>query len=393
MELKKQEHDLQFSIWFIASIFLHIILIILFLFWYFQTSLERILLKKHPEKNQKKLTPQELLQLKKEEARKNTTLWKDLKKPEKKEDLQYTLIPGRQAVTEPIPEDAKKDSEQQKEKQPIEPTAKKTEQKKEEVQISEQKAVPQKEHLPESKPDIEIKELQQEQPEQKPIKKSKKRPSWSPIQEKINQQKSAQNKEEKPQAVHQNLPTKTTEERHDDLKEKLLKEARLKTEQLIQEAKDQIAIAESQATQKTTTSNPTIVKNKITLKDLQLGFSKFMQEGNNDILLQKGNTNQSPDAQSLRLITYQQQLGRTIVEAVRTHHQYHLVQHIMGLRPQFTITIERSGKLNNFILISSCGNELFDKILSESIQSVRLYPALPQHIKGDTFSQTWVFMH
>lgn len=389
MELKRQEQDLQFSIWFIASIFLHILLLILFLFWYFHTSLERILLKKNPEKNQKKLTDQELLQLKKEEARKDTILWKDLKMPEKKEDLQYTLIPGRQAVTEPTPENKQKDSEQPKEKQPTESITKQIEPKKEEQKTSEQKTVQAKEDLPEPKQDVEPKEYKQEQKKEKSHKKSKKRPSWSPIQEKINQEQAFQKSDIKAPVI----PQKTTEERHDDLKEKLLKEAKLKTEQLIQDAKNQIAIAESQAAQKTNTNNPTIVKNKITLKDLQLGFSKFMQEGNNDILLQKGNTNQSPDAQSLRLITYQQQLGRTIVEAVRTHHQYHLVQNIMGLRPQFTITIERSGKLNNFILISSCGNELFDKILTESIQSVRLYPALPQHITGDTFSQTWVFMH
>lgn len=392
MELKKQEQDLQFSIWLIASIFLHILLIIIILFWYFQTSLQRLFLKKKPEQIQKKLTDQQLLQLKKEEARKNPILWKDLKKPEKKEDIQYTLIPGRQAITESKSENTEKSPEPQKEKQLTESIAKKAEPKKEKQITPEQKTTQAKENQPEqSKQDVQSKE--QEHPTEKPVKQSKKRPSWSPMQEKINQQNTFQTQNAKTQAVHQQITPKTSEERHDDLKEKLLKEAKLKAEQQILEAKNQIALAESQSTQKTNTNNPSIVKNKITLKDLQLGFSKFMQEGNNDILLQKGNTNQSPDAQALRLITYQQQFARTMREAIVTHHQYHLVEHVRGTRPTYTITIDRSGKLLDFQLMTSSGNELLDRIMKEALQTVRLYPALPQHITGDTFSHAWTFLH
>ncbi len=382
MEFKKQEQDLQFSIWLIASIFLHILLIIIILFWYFQTSLQRLFLKKRPEAIQKKLTDQQLLQLKKEEARKDPILWKDLKKPEKKEEIQHTLIPGRQAITESIPESTQKPSEQQKEKQSAKSIAKKTEEK---------TALPKKHQLEKPKQDIQTKE--QKQKKEDPVKQSKKKPSWSPIQEKTNQQNAFQNTNLKLQPPSQEVNQKTTEERHDVLKERLLKEAKLKAEQLIQEAKDQIIIAESQTAQKTNNNNPTIVKNKITLKDLQLGFSKFMQEGNNDILLQKGNTNQPPDAQALRLITYQQQFARTMREAIITHHQYHLVQHVRGTRPTYTITIDRSGKLLDFQLVTSSGNELLDKIMKESLQEVRLYPAMPQHLTGDTFSHAWTFLH
>jgi len=390
METKKQERDLQFLLWFIASILLHILIVILFLFWYFETSLQRHLYKKHPEINPaKQLLPQHLQQ---DPAKKAPVLWKDLKKPEPKEDLQYTLIPGRQAITESESENTEKSHEPKKEQQSTEPITKKTETKKEEQITPEHKTTQQKEIQPEqSKQDVQAKK--QELPTEKPVKQSQKRPSWSPLQEKINQQNVFQNKNIKSQITSQQITPKTTEERHDDLKEKLLKEAKIKAEQQIQEAKNQITLAESQGTQKTNTNNPSIVKSKITLKDLQLGFSKFMQEGNNDILLQKGNTTQSPDAQALRLITYQQQFARTMREAIVTHHQYHLVEHVRGTRPTYTITIDRSGKLLDFQLMTSSGNELLDKIMKESLQTVRLYPAMPQHLTGDTFSHVWTFLH
>lgn len=389
MESKNQEQDLQFSIWLTASIFLHILLIIIILFWYFQTSLQNLFTKRTPKEVQKQLTDQQLLQLKKEEARKNAVLWKDLKKPEPKEAVKHTLIPGRQAVTEATSDKP----EQKKEQKPADPIAKKAEQK-----TSDEKTIAPKKEMPEpakeKKQDVVKQEPQvKDLPNQNLAEQTKRKPSWSPVQEKIKQQQSVA-PNSSPKIDHPApLPQKTTEERHDDLKEKLLKEAKLQAEQQIQEAKNQIAIAESQASQKTSTINPSIVKNKVTLKDLQLGFSKFMQEGNNDILVQKGNTNQPPDAQALRLITYQQQFAQTMREAIVTHHQYNLVQHIRGARPSYSITIDRSGKLLDFQLMASSGNELLDKIMKESLQTVRLYPAMPQHLIGDTFSHTWTFLH
>lgn len=377
---KKQEQDLQFSIWLIVSIFLHILLIIIILFWYFQTSIERLFSKKPRVETQKKLTDQQLLQLKKEEVRKNPILWKDLKKPEKKEEIQHTLIPGRQAIAKETAEKITKIDETQKEQLSTKTAVKKT---------NEQEIVQPKQDQPESpKQDVQIKENKQDQRKEEPVQQSKRKSSWPQIK----QQDRLKLSKLQPQVSPQPAISKTTEERHDDLKDKLLKEAKLKAEEQIQKAKDQIIAAESQAAQKTN-NNPTIVKNKITLKDLQLGFSKFMQEGNNDILLQKGNTNQPPDAQALRLITYQQQFARTMREAIVTHHQYHLVQHVRGTRPTYTITIDRSGKLLDFQLVTSSGNELLDKIMKESLQEVRLYPAMPQHLTGDTFSHAWTFLH
>ena len=369
MELKKeQEQDLKFSLWFIASILLHFLIILIILFWYFNTSLQRMFTLK-PIKEQPLEIPQE--------AKKNPVLWKDLKQPAKKEDLQYTLIPGRKAVTE---------ADQQK------TTEDKTTPKEDPSTNTAQKTIDQSQQTPPQQIDTQKKQQEQSKSQELQKLETPRKGSdlaWPSVQEKTTKRTIAapdMSKKTEP------APAKTAQQRHDEIKEKLLRDALFKLAPKNSD-QEQPPITTAQASKKTDPSAPTIVKNKITLKDLQLGFSKFMQEGNNDILVQRGNTNQTPDAQALRLITYQQQLGKTIVEAVHVHHQYHLIQHIKGLRPQFTITIDRSGKLKEFTLVSSCGNELFDKILTEAIQAVRLYPALPQHITGDTFSQTWVFLH
>lgn len=369
MELKNQEHDLQFSIWLIASIFLHILIFLILLFWYFETSLDHLLSPKKPESIVKPIPSPPL-------PSKKPILWTDLKKPEPKQDLQYTLIPGRQAVTEPntAPADRSESAKTEKLSEPTKSLPKSSQQTTEPhaAQESDHHAKPQKQDAPSK---------EQQKPVPHPLDKTKRKTSWNDLQENMPD----------PKTIPAPASPKTIEQRHDDLKEKLLRNTPI-TEQHTQKDKDQ-AITLDPPTIQSNADNPTILKKKVTLKDLQLGFSKFMQEGNNDILVQHGNTNQSPDAQALRLITYKQQLARAMLETIHAHHQYHLVQDIMRLRPQFTITLERSGKLKNFTLISSSGNQLFDKILTEAIESVRLYPALPQHIAGDTFSMIWTLLH
>ncbi len=388
MELKKQEQDFQFSLWLIASILLHLLFILIVLFWYFERSLQDKLMRKNPEFKTTPLTPQQLQQQKEEEKKKTPVLWKDLKQPEKKEDLVYTLVPGRQAVTEAEP--AKTESEKPKEK-----SLAKT--KPEEPRLEEprlempQHVAPQHEApqppIPEPKPS-------QKQEAPKPRHKAPQHvvsqsqtPTWEP----------SKSMPSKPKYEHQPQPQpKTISQRHDDIKEKILQEPKLDPKQESDSLKkeDQLVSAiSSDSSKKIDTTNPSIVKKKVTLQDLQLGFAQYMQEGNNDILLQRGNTNQPPDAQALRLITYQQQLAHTMREAIVAHHQYHLAESIRGARPTYSITIDRSGKLVSFTWIKGSGSDILDKVMNEALQGIRLYPAVPQYVLGDTFSHSWTFMH
>ena len=389
MELKKQEQDFQFSLWLIASILLHLLLFLIFLIWYFERSLQERLMHKNPEFKTVPLSPQQLQQQKEEEKKQTPVLWKDLKKPEKqpekKEDLVYTLVPGRQAVTQADPTKPEAKPEPEK-KAPEQKT--KQEESKPRSEISHSPApepIPQKQEAPK----------QESHPEAKRTQPLPSKPRHNVSQSQAATREPAQpipaKQEPKPESQHQPQP-KTTSQRHDDIKEKIVQEPKpnlykpKENDQLVSEIS-------SDPSKKTDTNNPTIVKNKVTLQDLQLGFAKYMQEGNNDILLQRGNTNQPPDAAALRLITYQQQLAHTMREAIIAHHQYYLVENIRGTRPTYSITIDRSGKLVSFSWIKGSGSDILDKVMNEALQGIRLYPAMPQYVLGDTFSHAWTFMH
>lgn len=427
MVSKKEEQDIQFLLWLFTSIFLHILLLLILLIFYFQSSIKDLFIKKHPLATQR-LTPeqleqykqqQELLQqLKKEEEEKKKApiLWKDLKKP--KPQITYDLIPGRQAVTEEkkTPEDKEPPTQQkpktiEEKKTDTEPTSKPDKAALEKIKPptdSKSKPVERKDPSPEQTQNHKKSPQEKEPFQKKSITQSVQKPQQPipldsdkkgsikkhtdieqkqlPIpspQENITPESSAPIIEQKPQ--------KTVEQRHDEIKNKLLQETeeRYKQEEPFQLSEKMI----SQERQMNSTKNPTIVKQKVTLQDLKLGFAKYMQEGNNDILIQRGNTNQPPNAQALRLITYDQQQGRTIVNAIASHHQYKLVENTRGTQLTFRITIDRSGKLLDLIFIKSSGNEILDKIVIESLQGIKLYPKLPEYIAGDTYSKLWTFLH
>lgn len=137
---------------------------------------------------------------------------------------------------------------------------------------------------------------------------------------------------------------------------------------------------------------PTIQKKKISLQDLQLGFNQFLNEGNNDILLQHGTTNQPPDAKALKLITYNQQVAQTMKSAIVTHHQYKQLSNILGKKIWLTITLDRSGKMLNLQIIQGSGDQLLDKITLESLRDIHLYPPVPKHIPNDPFTMKWTLL-
>lgn len=405
MVSKKAEQDTQFSLWFFASIFLHILLLLIILIFYFQSSIKDLFIKKHSNPIPQKLTPeqlqqyqqqQELLQqLKKEEEEKKKApiLWKDLKKP--KPQVMYDLIPGRQAVTEEKKEKKEEKKSLEDKEAPTIPKPETTEPK---------KTAPEPIPKPEKAPQV-TKELiakknipdSVETPQQRiPIQKNKKGGIKKRPETKLKELIPSPKEIMLPKASIPNeeqRPAKTVEQRHDEIKNKLLQEVKEKEESDNQ--KGPFLLSEkttSQEKQIDSTKNPTIVKQKVTLQDLKLGFAKYMQEGNNDILIQRGNTNQPPDAQALRLITYHQQLAHTMRSAITSHHQYRLLTNIRGARPTYKITIDRSGKLLDLVFTRNSGNELLDKIMLEALQSIKLYPAVPQYVSGDTYSQLWTYI-
>ena len=435
MESKKQERDFQFSLWLFASILLHILIILIALTFYFKDSLEQVFIKKNKNLVEQIITPEQLKQIqlqqlkqqqqKEKEKKIAPVLWKDLKKP--KEDLIYTLIPGRQAITEQKQQSQEEEQKTQEKisktteeqasipiKEQIKPQEEKIKSKEESIHEENHELTKEKnQHKEDSKSENEQYKKEEEQKVAQSDNKNEDNIKIKPIDTKVTttikniknlqNKKSSTNIQEKivtPKEILQKeeqAEQKTLEQRHAELINNLLKE-KLKSDDInnnISNDNEKILkpSADSNTNTQKSTSNPTIVKQKVSLHDLKLGFAKYMQEGNNDILLQYGNTKQSPDTQSLRLITYQQQVAHTMRDAISSHDQYHFVEHIKGSRPSFIITIDRSGKLLDLNFITSSGNELFDKIIQESLRSIKLYPAIPSYITSDIYAQRWIYMH
>lgn len=362
MEIKKHEQESHFSIWLIASILLHFFILLIIFFWYLENRIQQHLFKKNNHViplSPLSMAPQ---QIQKENNQKTAIVWKDLKKPkpEPKPEPIYTLILGRKAVTEPEQQTPEK-------KDKATDTSLK-------IEKSEQKSAQKSAQKPEIKQEP-VQPTKQKRLQQESIEKTKELGSI-PIQKSIDQS-----------------IAKTRSQRFLDLKEKLLQNPKESKKSLSEQNVEPFEINIHSSNNKTESSDPTIVKKKITLQDLKLGFSKFLQKGNNDILIQQGNTNQPPDAKALRMITYNQQLARTMVEAIHTHHRYHLVQNIHGLRPICQLTIQRNGTFVSYSLVRTSGNDIFDQIVQESLESIKLYPPVPNHISGDTFSAVWTFIH
>lgn len=136
-----------------------------------------------------------------------------------------------------------------------------------------------------------------------------------------------------------------------------------------------------------------IKKSKISLQDLKLGFSNFLQEGNSQAIIQQGNSNQKPDEQALKVLTYKDQVGSTMVTAVKSHELYHKLSSHKKMSTTFSIHINRSGELLAAKLQQSCGDFTLDNIILESVQRIKLFPPVPDYIPDQMLYQNWNFHH
>ena len=135
-------------------------------------------------------------------------------------------------------------------------------------------------------------------------------------------------------------------------------------------------------------------KQRMSLKDLQLGFNNHLQNvGNTQSLIQHGNTSAVPDGDNLKAITYRNNVANTMTGSIHTHPKYPLIQYIRGKKTGVSITVDRQGKLLEAYLVASSDNPLMDQIMLEAIQSAGLYPTAPSCVSGDPIQQQWVIIH
>lgn len=131
------------------------------------------------------------------------------------------------------------------------------------------------------------------------------------------------------------------------------------------------------------TQETTAPKKKMSLSDLQQGFSQFLQAGNEQYYSVKGNAQQD-DAESLKRASYYRQLGLMYQNA---HSMApNLTNSLLHEKPidnsVVVVTIERSGKISNLQLITSCGIDQIDRHHIRVIESIGNFPPIPKYIEA-----------
>lgn len=135
-------------------------------------------------------------------------------------------------------------------------------------------------------------------------------------------------------------------------------------------------------------------KRTISFKDINLGFDHAQQTiGNNANLIQQGKSFETPDAVSLKHLTYYNQCAGMMRTAFATHPQARLRPYPTNKRFLFTVTVDRQGNQIGFRVVTGSGDQMLDKIISESVQSVTLFPQVPNFIEDNPFVMRWTFLH
>lgn len=130
------------------------------------------------------------------------------------------------------------------------------------------------------------------------------------------------------------------------------------------------------------TQNIASPKKKLSLQDLQTGFSQFLQMGNEQYYSVQGNA-QHDDAESLKRASYYRQLGQMYNNAHAIAPNLNPLQYDKPNNNSIVmITIERSGKISNLNIITSCGVDSLDRHHTRIIESIGSFPPIPKYIEA-----------
>lgn len=132
----------------------------------------------------------------------------------------------------------------------------------------------------------------------------------------------------------------------------------------------------------------------ISFQDLNLGFdNRYATIGNNANLIQQGITIAAPDEVSLKHLTYYNQCAGMMKTAFATHPQTRLRQNATGKRFRFDLVVDRQGNQLELRVIQGSGDMILDRIIQESIASIRIFPKVPSFIPDSPFVMRWTFLH
>jgi hypothetical protein len=124
-------------------------------------------------------------------------------------------------------------------------------------------------------------------------------------------------------------------------------------------------------------------KKKLSLQDLQTGFSQFLKTGNEQYYSVQGNA-QHDDAESLKRASYYRQLGQMYnnAHAIAPNLLHGSQYDQPNDNSIIMITIERSGKISNLQMVTTSGVDVLDRHHMRIIESIGSFPPIPKYIEA-----------
>lgn len=131
------------------------------------------------------------------------------------------------------------------------------------------------------------------------------------------------------------------------------------------------------------TQEITSPKKKLSLQDLQSGFSQFLKTGNEQYYSVQGNA-QHDDAESLKRASYYRQLGQMYnnAHAIAPNLLHGSQYDQPNNNSVVMITIDRSGKISNLATVTSSGVDVLDRHHMRIIESIGSFPPIPKYIEA-----------
>jgi len=149
---------------------------------------------------------------------------------------------------------------------------------------------------------------------------------------------------------------------------------------------------------KSTESQQLQQKKKMSLQELQNGFSTFLKNNNttptqsgptastlgNSLFFSSSGNAQEDNIAGLKYASYMHQAGNMYNNAGLEYHDRIIniirKEGMPSENNQVRITIERSGKISNMMMILSCGNSAIDNYHIKMIENIGDFPPVPKYI-------------
>lgn len=128
----------------------------------------------------------------------------------------------------------------------------------------------------------------------------------------------------------------------------------------------------------------------ISFKDIGLGFDERHNTfGNSAHMGIAGNSPDIPKGDELRYVTYLNQMANMIVNSLNTNHNKHWMSRYTGEPIMVHIKVDRKGNLLESRMIQASKTQGINNYILDSIQQIGLFNSLPKFIAKDTFEISW----